>query len=66
MLPCFPPCTDTVGAAEEGTMLLETLCFAVVALAMAAPGLVVAVMSWQPSQAAPSDLRDGELKTRMG
>ena len=33
-------------------MFLETLCFAAVALALAAPGLVVALMNYQASQSA--------------
>jgi hypothetical protein len=41
-------------------MILETLCFAVVALALAAPGLMAALMSHQPAQSAGRDVADGE------
>jgi hypothetical protein len=41
-------------------MVLETLCFAVVALALAAPGLVVALMSYQSLQPARNDVSRDE------
>jgi hypothetical protein len=46
---------DTPTQLVEGIMMLETLCFAVVALALAAPGLVVVLMS-DHSKFAPSDV----------
>jgi hypothetical protein len=39
----------------EGIMFLETLCFAVVALALVAPGFVVVLMS-DHSKSTPSDV----------
>jgi hypothetical protein len=40
----------------EGIMFLETLCFAVVALALVAPGFVVVLVSDRPSRSARSNV----------
>jgi hypothetical protein len=54
----------TAGGVTEGIMFLETLAFAVVALALAAPGLVVHLMSYRPPQPAQSEVQGGELRAK--